>query len=200
VQGVSYLRRHVGPRLVPRFAKEPALLWGWKDPRTTATWPLWLEIFPRARAITVHRNGVDVAASLWRRARKELEGDKRERYLRDPHLQRFLSPRCLVLERAFELWEDYLDLHAWNRGTHELRELEMRYEDLLEDPRTKLREVARFLGLPEEGPAIEEAAALVDKGPRLRFLEDEVLGTLYRETRDRPWMKRLGYDAYESSK
>lgn len=200
VNGISYLRRYVGPRLMRRFNSDAPLLWGWKDPRTTSTWPLWLEVFPRARAITVHRNGVDVAASLWRRAKQEMEGENRVRYLSDPHIQRFLSPRCLRLERAFQLWEEYLDLHAWCRERHELPELVMRYEDLLQDPMSKLREIARFLDLPEEGPGIENAAALVDKGPRLRFLEDEILGQLYRDTKERPWMKQLGYDAYASSK
>ncbi len=200
VESVAFLRRYVGPRNLRRFSTDAPLLWGWKDPRTTATWPLWQEIFPHARAITVHRNGVDVAASLWRRARKELEGPDRVRYLNDPHLQTFLSPRCLELQAAFELWEEYLELHAWCRERHEIPELEMRYEDLLEDPVTKLREIARFLGLSEEGAGIEDAAALVDKGPRLRFLEDEVLRELYRETKDRAWMQRLGYHAYESSR
>ena len=107
VDSISFLRRYVGGKRLRAFAGNGPLLWGWKDPRTTATWPLWKEVFPRARAITVHRNGVDVAASLWRRARNELTGKDRRRFLTDPHLNRFASPRCLHLIRAFQLWEGY---------------------------------------------------------------------------------------------
>ena len=42
----------------------PKLVWGWKDPRNTLTWFLWQRIFPAAKFIFIHRNGVDVASSL----------------------------------------------------------------------------------------------------------------------------------------
>jgi len=42
--------------------------WGWKDPRTTITLPIWLSIFPNARIIHIIRHGMDVALSLAERA------------------------------------------------------------------------------------------------------------------------------------
>ena len=47
--------------------KEQTTPWGWKDPRTTFTLPLWLRIFPEAKVLHVVRNGIDVAASLHKR-------------------------------------------------------------------------------------------------------------------------------------
>ncbi len=38
--------------------------WGWKDPRTIFTLPLWLKLFPEAKLVYIVRNGVDVASSL----------------------------------------------------------------------------------------------------------------------------------------
>ncbi len=198
VNGLSFVRRFIGPGRLRAFASDAPLLWGWKDPRTTATWPLWQEVFPRARAITVHRNGVDVAASLWRRARLELTGDDRARYLADPHLNRFSSVRCLELSRAFALWEEYLDLHRRNRELHPIEELVLSYEDLLESPREKLREIARFLELTGAEEGIERAQALVKPQGRHRFLGDKDLRAFYHQVKRRPWMVELGYDTLDA--
>ena len=46
--------------------------WGWKDPQTIFTLPLWLKLFPDAKLIYLTRNGVDVAASLLTREQKRL--------------------------------------------------------------------------------------------------------------------------------
>src|SRR5213078_1316124 len=47
--------------------------WGWKDPRTVFTLPLWLQLFPKAKIINIVRNGVDVASSLSVREQKMLD-------------------------------------------------------------------------------------------------------------------------------
>ncbi len=198
VKSLAFLRRYVGPGRVRAFMSNEPLLWGWKDPRTTATWPLWLSVFPRAKAITVHRNGIDVAASLWRRARKELTSKESERYLLDPHLNRFGSPRCLELSRAFALWEDYLDLHHWNCQRFELPELVLCYEDLLEKPADALARVVDFLGLKTGPEGIAKAAALAERGPRFRFLEDSELREFYESRRGDGWLLKLGYGELNS--
>jgi len=47
--------------------------WGWKDPRTTLTLPLWQEVFPRLKVVHVVRHGLDVALSLRARERRKME-------------------------------------------------------------------------------------------------------------------------------
>jgi len=49
----DYLRHR---RLAPL-----ARAWGWKDPRNTFTLPIWLDIFPEAKIIHLHRAGMDVS-------------------------------------------------------------------------------------------------------------------------------------------
>lgn len=38
--------------------------WGFKDPRTTFTLPIWMDVFPYAKVIHIQRNGQAVARSL----------------------------------------------------------------------------------------------------------------------------------------
>jgi hypothetical protein len=52
--------------------------WGWKDPRTIYTLPLWLKLFPGAKLIYIVRNGVDVASSLNVREVRELKRRREE--------------------------------------------------------------------------------------------------------------------------
>src|SRR5205814_6378464 len=88
--------------------------WGWKDPRSTFTLPMWLRIFPNAKVVSIERNGVDVAESLRAREVRILQAapDYYRRYrglfFLHPRRGGFAnSPRCLALEDAFALWEEY---------------------------------------------------------------------------------------------
>lgn len=78
----GYVRRK------PRF-------WGWKDPRNSYVLPFWLRLFPKARILWVHRNGIDVANSLMQREKK-----------RDPRHPLY-AKRCLNFMGAYSLWAQY---------------------------------------------------------------------------------------------
>lgn len=156
IRSLSFRRSFLGPaRLLSGLGDAP---WGFKDPRTTVTWPLWVRLAPRARAIYVRRHGIDVAASLWRRATRELRGESATRFAGDDHLARFASMRCLSLERAFELWRETHAIHRAHadRGLG-VPILDVDYEDLLTDPVGTLSRIVAFLGL-ECGP--EQIAAV----------------------------------------
>jgi hypothetical protein len=62
IRFLSYL----GPRrfLTHRRLQNIDFPWGWKDPRNTFLLPIWLDLFPNARIVHIHRNGIDVARSL----------------------------------------------------------------------------------------------------------------------------------------
>jgi len=164
-RAVSYLG--VG-RLV-RYGSIPGIrtAWGWKDPRTTITWPIWSEIFPEARVVHVLRHGVDVADSLVRRHHAMLGREsERHRHRRGLHWIRpkrsgfTYGVRCATLEGAFSLWVAYVSrarAHLTRLGSHAL---EVRYEELLRDPRRILESVCRFCGLEGAQPGSDEVAGI----------------------------------------
>ncbi|MFP3901997.1 MAG: sulfotransferase [Acidimicrobiia bacterium] len=163
---VSYL----GPARYGRYRSVARLpgAWGWKDPRTTFTLPLWLDVFPEARIVHVYRHGVDVAESL--RVRQRLvEGDSLERFRRRRwrHMIRGglseLTPglRFESLDEGLSLWERY------TCAAHEAvvqrgdRAFELRYEDFLAAPAESTAALARFCGLEDVSRAAD-AVARVD--------------------------------------
>jgi hypothetical protein len=139
--------------------------WGWKDPRNTFTLPFWLRIFPDARVVSIERNGVDVAQSLRAREIRTL-GDASQFYRKNrmlfflrPRESGFAhSPRCLVLEDAFSLWEEYTSQAAAVIAQLPADQvLTLRYEDFLDDPVKWLGDSAAFCGLTASQAQIERA-------------------------------------------
>ncbi len=137
-------------------------VWGWKDPRTTATLPLWLKIYPDAKILNVKRHGVDVAASLRTRQLRHLERTKPNyptgRSTMRPPILRSRRPensfRCLTLAGALGLWAEYCEYaEAWLKDVSEQRKLSIRYEDLLLDTDRVLDDVFGFCGLSMSGDA-----------------------------------------------
>lgn len=123
----------------PRNAQSTS--WGWKDPRTSYTLPLWLRLFPRAKVVHVVRHGVDVAASLvTREQRRKFRFDSPAR-----------SVRCLDYDRAFELWEQYVQQCQRSCATLDShQQLTLTYEDLLTIPGASLHRLLEFANTPED--------------------------------------------------
>ena len=134
--------------------------WGWKDPRTTFTLPVWLDVFPDLKVVHVYRHGVDVAESL-RVRQYEIEGiglDRARKFARTDAFR--FKPNELVpglrfahLDEGFSLWERYTE-----RAQDAVRRLgdrafELRYEDFLDDPTSTTSALAEFCGLPDAGAA-----------------------------------------------
>lgn len=164
--------------------------WGFKDPRTTVTWPLWHRLMPHAKFILVRRHGVDVAASLWRRARKELDGEP-ERFAADAHLARFASMRCLELSRAFDLWVETEEVfEALCERTPDAEVLELVYEDFLAEPESGLYDIVEYLGLEVDEETMQDAASRVDASRALAHRDDPQLEDLAEQVHRHP---RLGW-------
>lgn len=155
----------LGARYAVRGIRGLDTPWGWKDPRNTFTLPLWLRIFPDAKVVSIERNGVDVAQSL--RAREINILNNAPRLYRRNRLAFFLrlrrsgfvhSPRCLVLEDGFALWEEYTSQARAAMGQVQTkRVLALRYEDVLADPVKWLGQSADFCGLKASQNQIENA-------------------------------------------
>jgi hypothetical protein len=139
--------------------------WGWKDPRNTFTLPIWLRIFPNAKVVSIERNGVDVAQSLRAREIKILEDaprfykKNRMAFFLRPRRSGFAhSPRCLVLEDGFALWEEYTSqTDAVMAQLPAERALALRYEEVLDNPLKWLGETAAFCGLEVSKTQLESA-------------------------------------------
>jgi hypothetical protein len=191
-------RRGLAPRPLASFDRP----WGWKDPRTVFTLPVWLRLFPGAKLVYIVRNGVDVAKSLFVREtkllklrRERFDGRMKRRSLRS-HLDRAGykgSSRCLTLAGAFDLWREYVQqgdaaLRGLSNAAHVLR-----YEEMLGDPRTHLPALATFCGLTPTPDAVEKAIATIDGSRAGAFKTDPVTSQFYESIRSDPWMVRYGY-------
>ncbi len=110
--------------------------WGWKDPRSTFTLPLWLKLFPEARVVHIMRNGMDVAVSVWKRETSRPEGE------RHPHY----SALCQTLDGCFLLWKKYISRSMSLVGSMD-NSIELTFEDLLNNTDEETRRLCDFLEL-----------------------------------------------------
>ncbi|NDY41875.1 sulfotransferase [Dissulfurirhabdus thermomarina] len=168
--------------------------WGWKDPRSTLLLPLWTEVFPDAKVVYVERHGVDVARSLFVRAHREVQIQRR-RYARAGWLyllyQRYRSrgfsgsARCLDLEGGFELWEEYVLAAGRHAEALSGRFFSVPYEKFVQDPEAWLRDLCAFCGLEPGQKQIETCRRLVDGGRAHAYRHDEALVQFALEHDDR---------------
>ena len=176
--------------------------WGWKDPRTVFTLPLWLRLFPQAKLIYIVRNGIDVAKSLMVREKKLLTTrtarfDRRMKKLSlRSHLDRAGykgSPRCLSMQGGFDLWSEYMQ--QADENLHDLNNeiLTVRYEDILQHPQKHLAELANFCGLKVATETIEQASGQIDNSRALAFADDPELSAFYQRVKQNQWMTRFDY-------
>ncbi len=178
--------------------------WGWKDPRTTITLPIWLSLFPNARILHVVRNGIDVAQSLYKRqqvgrslGRRNMERHSRLMQLVPKKGWFGTSPRAASRQSAFEIWEEYLSYA--DRFTKDLGEqvLELRFEDLLDAPRTEMERILEFCGLQPATRALDSALQAIRPNRAFSFRHDAELRQLWSRNREAPWMVHHGYDSLE---
>jgi hypothetical protein len=196
-----------------RFGKTRGLAgferpWGWKDPRTVFTLPLWLKLFPEARLVYIVRNGVDVASSLRVREARELtrrieEFDaklkKTGRLTKHSLLERAGfkgSARCLTLDGAFSLWEEYVTEAERQLAAAPNERLVLNYEQFLADPKDPnngLAALVKFCGLAAPADALDGAIKNINTGRARAFLADAELSDFYARVKDTEWMKQYGY-------
>ncbi len=177
--------------------------WGWKDPRTVVTLPLWLRLFPDAKLVYIIRNGVDVAKSLMVRERMLLQ-TRIERFnsrMAKRSVRTYLdragykgSPRCLTLQGGFDLWAEYVaaaerHLDGVTSPVHRVR-----YEDVLRKPMDHLPALARFCGLDDGSDRIAKAASQIDGSRAMAFATDPATAAFYQQVKSDMWMVKYGYD------
>lgn len=173
--------------------------WGWKDPRNTFTLPLWLDLFPDARIVHVYRHGVDVAVSLAHRQRESLAHSQRH-FRRRRWLYALVPPRragfaeswrCAQLDEALRLWCEYIQEARAHAADLRDRLMEVRYEDLLENPRRELAALAAFCSLPTPKEGVERVAGAIRPSRALAHRHDPVLRELAERWREQ--LRPFGY-------
>jgi len=150
--------------------KNPSCLWGWKDPRNTFTLPLWIEMFPDARIICIERNGIDVAKSILARKNKDTNKvlDKFDVYkwIYSARLKRdAFGGTCLIDSEtgALELWRQYVVEARKHVTLHSANSIYINYEELLANPESGIRQVAKFIGSNASENEIRRIASMMDK-------------------------------------
>jgi hypothetical protein len=176
--------------------------WGWKDPRSVFTLPLWLKLFPEAKLVYIVRNAIDVAKSLMVREKKllKLRCDRFDFRMARRSFRSYLdragykgSPRCLTLQGGFDLWVEYVQQAEVN-----LSELSnpihiLKYEDMLAAPHANLPALAKFCGLDPARSQIEKAIEQIDGTRGSAFKSDPMSAAFYEKVKDNVWMKEFGY-------
>jgi hypothetical protein len=185
-----------GPDLWEAVSKDCQVWWGWKDPRTSITFPIWQRVFPQARFLHILRNGIDVAVSIHRRSLKQSRKIWKRIYPLD------YSPLTLDFGYCFSLWEQHINFIQENKGvipSHQY--LEVRYEDLLKNPQENLRKIAQYLKFPIEEKSLTKVCQQVN---RSRLVNTEYTRSYREEIPElaaHPLMQQLGYryplDVYE---
>ncbi len=156
--------------------------WGWKDPRTILTLPVYKEIFPNAKYITIIRNGVDVAVSLYNREISRLHRN----------LNANISIRCRDLMEAFKLWEEYNHIYQLNKldiPTQNL--LEIRYEVLVQNPNQELPRLLQFINT--DVPNIEDMASGFRSDSLFSFKNSTDAVKLYQKVEKTQYMMLYEY-------
>jgi hypothetical protein len=170
--------------------------WGWKDPRSTITLPVWRSIFPKAKVLHIYRNPVDVAASLKNRAFKE-ECNYRPNYVDIFKARKLIgkihftsSFSVMELQRGFDLWKYYVQVAL----SYSNNALHIKYEDLLAEPRKNLEKILTFVGCKYDKEILTKAEAKFNADRRFAFNDSKELRLFYETVRSDPLVKKLRYD------
>ncbi len=173
----------------PTF-KEDVASYGWKDPRNSITIPYWRKLFPRAKIVHIIRNPIDVANSLKKREEKFKTFSKIALYKKwginyitgKPVI--FNDPNLLSIDKGIELWNNYLSVfYSYNLKDY----IEIKYEELLENPETVLKQLSDYLAL------IVKDTITIKKTRKHAFLEDENLVKKYLTLQNDPLIQKTGY-------
>lgn len=142
--------------------------WGWKDPRTSVLLPLWLELFPQARIVSIERHPLDCALSLHRRSTEiaaSLQSSPPRRLAYALYRGAPLSVdswRCATLSSALDVALEYLEIQRANLRDFTGPIATTSYSELVQQPDVVLAKIGANLDLGNLTPC----AAAVQPHPR----------------------------------
>lgn len=164
--------------------------WGFKDPRTTFTLPVWTELYGGAKVVHIVRHGVDVAQSMRLRSDRWLdEASSGRRWLRSavfPLRAKLRNTyRCTSLDEGLDLWDAYVSEAERHVAALAPDAVSFRYEDLLDDPLPVLRRLRDLCEVDVADGALSGVVADMDRGRKLAFVSDPSLVALAEKHADR---------------
>lgn len=166
-------------------------LWGWKDPRTVLTYPVWRVIYPDAKWVVVYRNGVDVANSL---SFREIRAKESRKFFSPRNWLFGFSHKSSLVESpryALRLWEYYNKRLRLINGEDE-KVLIIKYEDFLAKPIDGVMVLSEFCGVACERDQAAIIVAGVD-GTRAYAYKNGDADGLYDVMTRMDIAKDLGY-------
>jgi hypothetical protein len=171
-KGFGGLTAEIARRLIEDFVPNfcngldgRCVSWGFKDPRTSMTAGLFLRLFPHAKAVFIHRNGEDVAASILKR-------ELRIRSKFPAGSDVVFEPPSVSLARAVRAWEIYND-RALSVLPHFQEHATLRYEDVVASPERQLQRAFAQVGVDISSAAIQSACISAERvGGAAEFVED----------------------------
>lgn len=135
--------------------------WGFKDPRTVVTLPLWREVFPTAKIVYITRSPADIAKSLTTRHQQLI---KRGVFPAEGNFKKgniAFTQRCATFDGSMEFALEQINYIDTLKSEGTLAGyLEMSYESLLRDPMFQLSRMCEYLNLRPEKAQVLEAAKL----------------------------------------
>ena len=178
--------------------------WGWKDPRNTYTLPIWLDVFPGAKVIHIYRHALDVINSLRVRRNSGLSKLKGKGgwfkpfylyYIMHKYVpnKRLVEMRCSSIEEGVLMWEEYMTEARKHLRNLKDRSIEVRYEDLLKDPVTLLKEIADFCDLKTTEYDLRRVAEMANKDRAFAYLKDPDLKAFASKPDVANKLKNYGY-------
>ena len=162
-----------------------SIKWGWKEPQTMITFPLWLKVYPEAKFIFIYRNGIDVANSLNVREIKRIGNINSHPY----------SLRCLDIDQAFKLWEEYNSFFFNNKHRiHSDNLITISYEELLKEPEKIVGQINNFANQSVDSEKIKSICKNIKSDNAYKFLKSDSLMTMYERYHNSPMMEKLNYN------
>jgi hypothetical protein len=100
---------------------------------------------------------------------------------------------CLSIEKAFELWCDYVQKALESTKNKGKKILHIKYEEFLSQPEHYLTMLNDFCGLSSSNKVVKTIAGNVNLERKNAFKTNKELTDFYELKKENFWMKKLGY-------
>ncbi len=178
--------------------------WGWYAPMNAFGFDVWKHLIKNYTLIHVLRNPVDVAASLQKaaddpsqhRSALTLSGWKRRFREKKLDMQRLYSPSVRVrnLYEGFELWQQYIgQIQKIEQAIPGASFLTIRYESLLQQPETTIRNLFDYLDFKLPDGIIDTSVERIRSGRAFAFSESKKLMEFYQTIKNHSLVTELNY-------